>query len=101
MKEYAARTCPICGMEYIPKRIDQKNCLKPSCQKGWRIIRDANYRESHRFIINKRNSEHMKRKRLEEKMKEARKRDTIVAIGYADRQREQTLKMVGGVNTEL
>jgi hypothetical protein len=29
------------------------------------------------------------------------KEDTIVAIGYADRQREQTLRMVGKVRTEL
>jgi hypothetical protein len=27
--------------------------------------------------------------------------DTIIAIGYADRQREQTLKMVGKVKVEL
>jgi hypothetical protein len=28
-------------------------------------------------------------------------RDTIVAIGYADRQRAATLRLVGRVNTEL
>ena len=29
------------------------------------------------------------------------KKDTIVAIGYADRQMQKTLKLVGKVNTEL
>ena len=29
------------------------------------------------------------------------KKDTIVAIGYADRQRAETLKLAGRVNTEL
>jgi hypothetical protein len=29
------------------------------------------------------------------------KPDTIVAIGYADRQKESTLKMVGKINTKL
>ena len=41
----------------------------------------------------------MQRKREPEVHKP--KPDTIIAIGYADRQREATLKMAGRVNTEL
>ena len=47
--------------------------------------------------------EEKRKNKVVEKLDEPHKpkTDTIVAIGYADRQRKQTLEMVGKVKTEL
>lgn len=43
----------------------------------------------------------MKERRERKKQEKAQKKDTLIAIGYADRQREQTLQMVGKIKVEL
>ena len=83
MKKYEPRRCEICGREYIPKRSDQRCCLDAECRKGLQRLNCKEYRETH---YAKRNTP---------------KQDTIVAIGYADRQMAASLKMAGKVNTEL
>ena len=91
MKEYEPRYCEMCGAVYTPYRGNQRTCGSAECV---REMRKQNAREWQR--------NHYKEKRaLIEKARTEVKPDTIVAIGYADRQREQTLKMVGKVRTEL
>lgn len=100
MKNYEPRYCEICGKEYIPKRSDQRCCLSPECTRERQRLNQTEYRKKNyeRALANNRRS--MQRKR-EKRQAETEKRDAIVAIGYADRQREQTLKMVGRVKVEL
>jgi hypothetical protein len=60
------------------------------------------YRKTHYAALLETNRRSMEKKRKEREMeKRPPKHDTIVAIGYAERQREATLKMAGKVNTEL
>lgn len=102
MKEYEPRRCIICGKDYIPKRSDQRCCLDPKCLRERQRINQKEYRERNYGKVLESNRKALAKRRAEKRMKEAPiKEDTIVAIGYADRQREQTLRMVGKVRTEL
>lgn len=104
MKEYKhePRICIICGKEYIPRRSDQRTCASEECKKARQRLNWNEYRKNHYESVLANNRRYMA-KRREERKWEANppKPDTIVAIGYADRQREATLKMVGKVKTEL
>ena len=102
MKKYEPRRCEICGREYIPKRSDQRCCLDPKCLRERQRINQKEYRERNYGKVLESNRKALARRRAEKRMKEAPiKEDTIVAIGYADRQREQTLRMVGKVKVTL
>lgn len=102
MKNYEPRRCEICGKEYVPKRSDQRCCLAPECKKERHKLNYIEYRAKHYARVLESNRRCMAKKRKERKQQEhTTKADTIVAIGYADRQREQTLKMVGRVKVEL
>lgn len=102
MKEYEPRRCIICGREYIPKRSDQRCCLAPECMKERQRLNRIEYRRKNYAKVIETNRKAMEKKRAEKYLKEnPPKEDTIVAIGYADRQREQTLRMAGKVRTEL
>lgn len=99
---YEPRRCEICGREYIPKRSDQRCCLDAECRKGLQRLNYKEYRETHYAKVLETNRRCMA-KRRDERIRERNKpkEDTIVAIGYADRQMAASLKMAGKVNTEL
>lgn len=102
MKDYEARRCIICGREYIPRRSDQRTCGCAECMKERQKLNYREYRKTHYAALLETNRRSMEKKRKEREMeKRPPKPDTIVAIGYAERQREATLKLAGRVNTEL
>ena len=102
MKNYEPRLCEICGAEYIPRRFDQRTCASAECKKARQRLNYLEYRKNNYAAVLETNRRSMA-KRREERMREKDppKQDTIVAIGYADRQRAKTLAMAGKVNTEL
>lgn len=101
MKNYEPRRCEICGKEYIPKRSDQRTCLAPECMKERQRLNYLEYRRKNYAAVLENNRRSMKKRREEKKRKSMQKLDGIVAIGYADRQRAETLSMVGKIRTEL
>ena len=102
MKDYEARRCIICGKEYIPRRSDQRTCGSDECMKARQRLNYLEYRKTHYAALLETNRRSMAKKRKEREMeKHPPKKDTIVAIGYAERQREATLRMAGKVRTEL
>jgi len=102
MKDYEPRLCIICGVEYIPRRSDQRTCGCAECMKERQKLNYREYRKTHYAALLETNRRSMEKKRKEREMeKHPPKPDTIVAIGYADRQRAETLKLAGRVNTEL
>ena len=102
MKDYEPRRCIICGVEYLPRRSDQRTCGCAECMKERQKLNYREYRKTHYAALLENNRRSMAKKRKEREMeKHPPKKDTIVAIGYAERQREATLKLAGKVNTEL
>ena len=102
MKNYEPRLCIICGVEYIPRRSDQRTCGSKECLRERQKLNYREYRRTHYAALLESNRRSMAKKRKErEQKKNPPKKDTIVAIGYAERQREATLKLAGRVNTEL
>ena len=102
MKNYEARRCIICGKEYIPRRSDQRTCGSDECMKARQRLNYLEYRKTHYAALLETNRRSMAKKRKEREMeKHPPKKDTIVAIGYAERQRAETLALAGKVNTEL
>ena len=102
MKDYEPRLCIICGVEYIPRRSDQRTCGCKECMKERQKLNYREYRRTHYAALLETNRRSMAKKRKEREMeKHPPKKDTIVAIGYAERQREATLKMVGKVKVKL
>lgn len=99
MKDYGPRHCIICGKEYIPRRSNQRTCASKECQDARRRLNWKEYQMRNYAQVLEGNRKYMARTRAEETVEP--KPDTIVAIGYADRQKEQTLKMVGKVKVEL
>ncbi len=102
MKNYEPRVCIICGKEYIPKRSDQRTCGSDECMRARQRLNYLEYRRKNYAAVLETNRRRMA-KRREERMREKNpsKPDTIVAIGYAERQRAETLAMAGKVKTEL
>lgn len=102
MKAHEPKCCIICGKEYIPKRSDQRCCLAPECMKERQRLNQIEYRRTHYASVLESNRKSMAKRRAEKYLAEhPPKEDTIVAIGYADRQRAATLRMAGKVRTEL
>ena len=97
MKDYEPRYCEICGRMYIPRRSDQRTCASAECVKERKRVYAL--KKSAEGTYRARKRDYMRRQRTPEPYQP--KEDTIVAIGYADRQREQTLQMVGKVKVEL
>ena len=95
--KYEPRVCIICGKEYIPRRSDQRTCGSPRCKHERHKRQCIKWRDNNRDAVRESNRKHMRRKREEP----VPRKDTLIAIGYAERQREQTLKMVGRVKVEL
>ena len=100
--KYEPRVCEICGRMYTPGRIDQRTCGSKECMKARQRLNYLEYRKENYAAVLETNRRCMA-KRREERMREKQtpKKDGIVAIGYAERQREQTLQMVGKVKVEL
>ena len=80
------RQCAICGKTFIPRNKTQKSCGAPECVRKWKNRRDRTNKRAYK---------------KKPKPVYVPKPDTIVAIGYADRQREKTLAMVGKIKVEL
>ena len=102
MKDYEARRCIICGVEYIPRRSDQRTCGSAECMKARQRLNYLEYRKTHYAALLETNRRSMEKKRKEREMeKHPPKPDTIVAIGYAERQKADSLRKAGKVRTEL
>ena len=102
MKEYKPRRCEICGKEYTPRRSDQRTCLGEDCMKERQRLNRIEYRRRNYGRVLENNRRAMEKRRAERYLAEhPSKEDTIVAIGYADRQRAATLEMVGKVKVTL
>lgn len=88
------RPCTVCGKVFTPPHGNRKLC--PDCHE--RIYNNLG-REWAITYEGPTNVEEYE-KRLEKQNRE-RYHDTIVAIGYAERQMAETLRKVGKVKTEL
>ena len=97
MKQYEPRRCEICGREYIPRRSDQRTCASVECARERKRVYAL--KKSTEGVYRARKREYMKRQRTPEPYQP--KPDTIVAIGYAERQMAETLRKAGRVKTEL
>ena len=97
--KYEPRVCEICGRLYKPSRKDQRTCASEECTRERRRIYAL--KKQGEGVYKARKREYMRRRRERASEAYQPKPDTIVAIGYADRQMEQTLKMVGRVKVEL
>lgn len=93
-KNCEPRSCTICGKVFTPPHGNRKLC--PDCReriynnlgREWAITYEGptNVVEYEKQLLRKNLEKHQ---------------DTIVAIGYADRQRAETLRMVGRIKVEL
>ena len=93
-KEFYRKTCQICGAEFIARHGNKRLC--PECYEITTRGKGRNLPRRYACPVDI--------ELYEEKVRKqniADYKDTIVAIGYADRQREQTLQMVGKVKVEL
>ena len=94
MKGYYEKVCQICGAEFIARHGNKRLC--PEC---YEITNRGKGR-----CLPKRYECPVDIEQYEAKVRQqniADHKDTIIAIGYAERQREATLAMVGKVRTEL
>ena len=89
-----SKKCSICGAEFIPTHGNKRIC--PECDAA---VYHGNGRKLPRRYSCPVDIEVFEA--IQRKKNIAAYRDTIVAIGYADRQMEATLKLAGRVNTEL
>lgn len=98
-KQFEKRSCVVCGTVFQPIRENVKTCSNPECKRKMKLERQKVwYKENYTRIL-----EEKRKNKVNDNLDEPHriKPDTIVAIGYADRQRKQTLEMVGKVKTEL
>ena len=96
-EKYEPRVCEICGRTYKPSRKDQRTCASIECVRERKRIYASKKKLDGEYMARKREYD---RKRRSQKTHEPKK-DTIVAIGYADRQMQKSLLMAGKVRTEL
>lgn len=96
MKKFEPKQCVICGKPFMPGRCSDILCGDPACKKARRRQKLAQYQPLYNA---ERRAQRAEARMIRENRKA--KNDTIIAIGYADRQREQTLKMVGKVKVDL
>lgn len=89
------KTCPICGISFEPTRKNQPTCNEDRCRVEWRLEYGRNYqrkrRAEDRDALNEYNRKWMASNR--------RKSKGIVEpeLSYAERQKANTLAMVGRV----
>ena len=102
MKDHEPRKCEICGKEYIPRRSDQRCCGSYECKKGRQRLNYMEYRKENYAAVLENNRRSMAKRREERKRAEnPPRKDTIIAIGYAERQMAASLAKAGKVRTEL
>lgn len=77
------RECAVCGKQFIPRRRDQRSCGAPDCVYAWKS-RNAKTRNA-------------SRNRIKQAPAHVPKPDTIVAIGYAERQMARSLELAGKI----
>lgn len=97
MKSKEPRRCEICGRLYMPRRCDQRTCASPECTRERKRIYAQ--KKQNEGVYKARKREYMRRQRTPEPY--VPKPDTIVAIGYAERQKEKTLAKAGKIKVEL
>lgn len=90
------RICSICGCEYEPRQRNQVTCGDPDCRRIQHLEYMRKYGKAHRKEHREYNRAWMAKKRAEEAEK-AEEKDTIIGLGYAERQRQKTLELVGGI----
>ena len=95
--KYEPRVCEICGSMYKPSRADQRTCASEECVRKRKRLYYHKCKESGIYQAKKRERERRKREEKAYKLKP----DTIVAIGYAERQMQQSLEMAGKIKVEL
>lgn len=89
-------TCKICGKMFVANRKDARFCSK-----------ECSYEHHKAYVMewNRKNrgrcNERQRERRAEKREAKKGRKDTIVAIGYADRQMAETLKMAGKVDINL
>lgn len=93
-KEFYEKVCEICGAEFIARHGNKRTC--PACTQV--ISRGKGRKLPRRYECPVDIEQYEERVR---KQNIADYKDTIVAIGYADRQREKTLAMVGKIKVTL
>lgn len=99
-KEYEPRACIICGTEFKPFRKGIVTCSNPECKRKAKLERQKVwYTENYTRILEERRANKDKNSKVDEPHKP--KPDTIIAIGYAERQKQKTLEMVGKIKVEL
>ena len=92
--------CPICGEEFIPKRSNQPTCGDEDCRRIHKLEYLAAYQRQRRtqekYLREHREwmREYRRKKKAETK---AEPKHDFVGLGYAERQIQQTLAMVGKV----
>lgn len=94
MKEYYEKVCQICGAEFTARHGNKRIC--PDCSE---VVFNNKGRHLPRRYECPVDIEQYEARIRQQNI--ADHKDTIVAIGYADRQVEATLAMVGKVRTEL
>lgn len=101
--KYPPRQCAVCGKEFRPYRMNVKTCDDPECKKQAKKQRQREWYAKNYMSARAQKREYMRRVRAEEKLPEAHvpKPDTIVAIGYAERQMAKSLEMAGKVDVNL
>lgn len=100
-KNYPERPCVICGTMFRPFRLNVKTCSNPECKYKLKLEQQKEwYRSNYTQALECRRN-YRQRIRAEVDKPHEPKPDTIVAIGYAERQIAESLKMAGKVNTKL
>lgn len=87
-------TCAMCGAKFIAKRKGALFCSK-ECRYKHHKVYNLEWYHSHKGKVNERQNERRAEKRRKVKP------DTIVAVGYAERQMADSLAKAGKVRTEL
>ena len=93
-KEFYEKVCEICGAEFTARHGNKRLC--PECYEITTRGKGRNLPRRYACPVDIELYEERVRKQ-----NIADHKDTIVAIGYADRQREQTLQMVGKIKVTL
>ena len=96
-KDIEPRFCEICGRMYKPGRRDQRTCASAECVKKRQHLYYLNRKDTAEYRASK--QAYARRKQHPEEYKP--KPDTIVAIGYAERQMADSLAMAGKVKVTL
>lgn len=88
---------------FRPFRLNVKTCSNPECKYKLKLEQQKEWYRSNytQALENKRNYERRMKAEYQADKPHEPKPDTIVAIGYAERQIAETLKMAGKVNIKL